>query len=106
MDQMVARREESASGSRWQCVDDLGKPGMPGNAPGYLTAVSAVVVAPNGDIYIADGHGTATNDRIVKYSKDGKFNGLCRARTYGAVPAGPMASPRSGSTPVEMEVAV
>jgi hypothetical protein len=51
----------------------LGKPGMPGDAPGYLSAVSAVVVAPNGDIYVADGHGAGTNDRIVKFSKDGKL---------------------------------
>ena len=51
----------------------LGKPGMPGNGPGYLTAGSAVVVAPNGDIYVGDGHGAGTNDRIVKFSKDGKF---------------------------------
>src|SRR6516164_9768386 len=49
----------------------LGKPGMPGNGPGYLSTGSAVVVAPNGDIYVADGHGAGTNDRIVKYSKDG-----------------------------------
>ena len=51
----------------------IGKPGMPGNAPGYLSSVSAVVVAPNGDIYVADGHGTGTNDRIVKFAKDGSF---------------------------------
>jgi DNA-binding beta-propeller fold protein YncE len=51
----------------------LGKPGMPGDAPGYLSAVSAVVVAPNGDMYVADGHGAGTNDRIVKLSKDGKL---------------------------------
>jgi len=51
----------------------LGKPGMPGDAPGFLSAVSAVVVAPNGDIYVADGHGTGTNDRIVQFSKDGRF---------------------------------
>jgi sugar lactone lactonase YvrE len=51
----------------------LGKPGMPGNDQDHLSAVSAVVVAPNGDIYVDDGHGTAPNDRIVKYSKDGKF---------------------------------
>src|ERR1700730_12307866 len=49
----------------------LGKPGMPGNGPGYLSAVSAIVVAPNGDIYVADGHGAGTNDRIMKFSKDG-----------------------------------
>src|SRR5215469_5765410 len=51
----------------------IGKPGMPGDGPGYLSAVSAVVVAPNGDIYVADGHGTGTNDRIVKFSGDGKL---------------------------------
>jgi DNA-binding beta-propeller fold protein YncE len=51
----------------------LGKAGMPGNDPGYLSGPSDIVVAPNGDIYIADGHGGQTNDRIVKFSKDGKF---------------------------------
>jgi sugar lactone lactonase YvrE len=51
----------------------IGKPGMPGNAPGYLSSVSAVVVAPNGDIFVGDGHGTGTNDRIVKFAKDGTF---------------------------------
>jgi DNA-binding beta-propeller fold protein YncE len=49
----------------------LGKPGMPGNGPGYLSAVSAVAVAPNGDIFVADGHGTGTNDRIMRFAKDG-----------------------------------
>src|SRR5262249_8721145 len=51
----------------------LNKPGMPGKGPGYLTTGSAVVVAPNGEIYVADGHGAGTNDRIVKFSKDGQF---------------------------------
>ncbi len=51
----------------------LGKPGMPGNAPGYLSEVSSVVVAPNGDIYVGDGHGNGSNDRVVKYAKDGTF---------------------------------
>src|SRR5262245_29030090 len=51
----------------------LGKPGMPGNGPGYLSTGSAVAVAPNGDIYVVDGHGEGTNDRIVKFSKDGTF---------------------------------
>ena len=35
--------------------------------------MSGVVVAPNGDIYVGDGHGTGTNDRIVKFAKDGTF---------------------------------
>ena len=51
----------------------LGKPGMPGDGSGYLSAVSAVVVAPNGDIYVVDGHGAGTNDRVVKFAKDGTF---------------------------------
>jgi sugar lactone lactonase YvrE len=51
----------------------LGKPGMPGNGPDYLNGPSGVVVAPNGDIYVADGHGGQTNDRIAKFDKTGKF---------------------------------
>jgi sugar lactone lactonase YvrE len=51
----------------------IGKPGMPGNGPAYLSSVSCVVVGPNGDIYVGDGHGTGTNDRIVKYARDGTF---------------------------------
>jgi DNA-binding beta-propeller fold protein YncE len=38
---------------------------------------SDVITAPNGDIFVADGHGVMqghqTNDRIVKLSKDGTF---------------------------------
>jgi DNA-binding beta-propeller fold protein YncE len=51
----------------------LGKPGQPGNNNELLDGPSGVVVAPNGDVYVADGHGTRSNDRIVKYDKTGKF---------------------------------
>jgi sugar lactone lactonase YvrE len=55
----------------------LGKPGEPGNAPGQFDTPSDVITAQNGDIFVADGHGIleghATNDRIVKLTKDGKF---------------------------------
>jgi streptogramin lyase len=51
----------------------IGKPGMPGDGPDMLDGPSDVAIAANGDIYIADGHGGNTNDRIVKYSRDGKF---------------------------------
>jgi DNA-binding beta-propeller fold protein YncE len=51
----------------------IGKPGMPGDGEDTLDGPSDVVVAPNGDIFVADGHGGNTNDRIVKFSKDGKF---------------------------------
>ena len=51
----------------------LGKPGMPGDGQDMLQRPSDVVIAANGDIFVADGHGGKTNDRIVKFSKDGKF---------------------------------
>jgi len=51
----------------------LGKPGVAGDGPDSFNSPSDVVVAPNGDIFVADGHGEKTNDRIVKLSKDGKF---------------------------------
>jgi DNA-binding beta-propeller fold protein YncE len=51
----------------------LGKPGVAGDGPDMFNSPSDVVVAPNGDIYVADGHGEKTNDRIVKLDKDGKF---------------------------------
>ena len=62
----------------------LGKPGVAGNGPDELNMPSDIVVAPNGDIFIADGHGEKTNDRIVKYSKDGKF-----IKTWGHHGSGP-----------------
>jgi DNA-binding beta-propeller fold protein YncE len=51
----------------------LGKPGVPGDGLDTFNSPSDVVVAPNGDIFVADGHGEKTNARIVKLSKDGKF---------------------------------
>ncbi|HEX3864686.1 MAG TPA: peptidyl-alpha-hydroxyglycine alpha-amidating lyase family protein [Stellaceae bacterium] len=51
----------------------LGHPGMPGDAPGYLNKPSAVTVAPDGTIFVADGHGGDSNARIVKFSATGQF---------------------------------
>jgi len=51
----------------------LGTPGNPGNGPNSFNAPSDVVVADNGDIFIADGHADDTNNRIVKFSSDGRF---------------------------------
>jgi sugar lactone lactonase YvrE len=54
-----------------QVLMTLGEPGVAGNDETHFRSPAAVVTAPNGDIFVADGHGS--NDRIVKYSKDGKF---------------------------------
>jgi DNA-binding beta-propeller fold protein YncE len=51
----------------------LGTPGVPGDGPAHFNAPSDVVVAANGDIFVADGHGDDTNNRIVKFSPDGRF---------------------------------
>jgi streptogramin lyase len=51
----------------------LGQQGAPGNGPDSFNQPSDVVVAANGDIFVADGHGGDSNARIVKFSSDGKF---------------------------------
>jgi DNA-binding beta-propeller fold protein YncE len=51
----------------------LGKAGVAGDGPDTFNRPSDVVTAPNGDIFVADGHGGDSNARIVKFSKDGKF---------------------------------
>jgi hypothetical protein len=51
----------------------LGKAGVKGDGQDTFNAPSNVLVAPNGDIFVADGHGGDTNARIVKLTKEGKF---------------------------------
>ena len=51
----------------------LGKAGVAGDGPDTFNQPSAVLIGPNGDIFVADGHGGDTNARIVKFTKDGKF---------------------------------
>jgi DNA-binding beta-propeller fold protein YncE len=49
----------------------LGKAGVTGDGSDTFNSPSDVLVAPNGDIFVADGHGGDTNARIAKFSKDG-----------------------------------
>lgn len=58
----------------------LGKAGVSGDGPDTLNEPCDVVTAPNGDIFVGDGHSGQnakappdTVARIVKFSKDGKF---------------------------------
>ena len=67
----------------------LGKAGVAGSGPDEFNAPSAVLVAPNGDIFVGDGHGGNTNARIVKFSKDGKF-----IKTWG----------KKGTAPGEIDI--
>jgi hypothetical protein len=49
------------------------KRAVAGNASDTFNRPSAVTTGPNGEIYVADGHGGESNARAVKFSKDGKF---------------------------------
>ena len=51
----------------------LGTPGVAGGGTDTFNRPTDVVVAPGGDIFVADGHGGGSNARIVKFSKDGRF---------------------------------
>lgn len=51
----------------------LGKAGVAGDGPDAFNMPSAVLIAPNGDIFIGDGHGGSSNARVLKFSKDGRF---------------------------------
>ena len=51
----------------------LGKPGIAAEGPDTFNQPSDVITAPNGDIFVADGHGRDSNARIVKFTKEGKF---------------------------------
>ena len=62
----------------------LGKAGQPGSGPDEFNAPSSVYVAPNGDIFVGDGHGRDTNARIVKFDKSGRF-----LKTWGRKGSGP-----------------
>ncbi|MGD9902127.1 MAG: peptidyl-alpha-hydroxyglycine alpha-amidating lyase family protein [Vicinamibacterales bacterium] len=57
----------------------LGKPGVPGNTRDTFNEPCDVITAPNGDIYVADGHSgqriedPTLNARIVKFDKSGRY---------------------------------
>lgn len=53
----------------------LGKPGVSGSGHDTFHEPNAVLVAPNGDIFVADGHepGPGHNARVVKLDPNGKF---------------------------------
>jgi DNA-binding beta-propeller fold protein YncE len=51
----------------------LGVPGEAGGGPDHFNSPSDIAIAPNGDIFIADGHNDNGNNRVVKFSKDGKY---------------------------------
>jgi hypothetical protein len=51
----------------------LGKSGTTGFATDRFDGASDVLVAPDGSIFVADGHSNKTNNRILKYDRKGNF---------------------------------
>src|SRR5262245_7159042 len=69
----------------------LGWPGVAGDPPAALNEPCAIAVAPNGDIYISEGHSgqqpkapETTVGRISRFDKDGKY-----IRSFGRLGSGP-----------------
>jgi len=65
-----------------QVLLTLGKAGGAA-APDYFYAPNDVVTAPNGDIFVSEGHG-AGNNRVLKFDKTGKF-----IKEWGKLGTGP-----------------
>jgi len=52
----------------------LGKAGVPGDGPDTFNQPNAVAIAPNGDIFVSDGHDRGKgNARVSKFTPEGKF---------------------------------
>lgn len=51
----------------------LGTAGVAGRTATTFTEPNTVAFAPNGDIFVGEGHGRNKGDRIVKFTKDGKY---------------------------------
>jgi len=69
----------SADGSK--VLMTLGTKGVSGDGPNQFNGVTDVAIAPNGDIFVSDGH---VNSRIVKFTKAGTF-----IKTWGKKGTGP-----------------
>lgn len=51
----------------------LGASAKAGNGPTHFNGPTDVVVAPNGNVFVSDGHELESNNRIVKFAADGTY---------------------------------
>ena len=73
----------------------LGTRKVTGTGPNQFSSPSDVVVGNNGDIFVADGHGEGTSERIVKFDRNGTFikewgksgNGACGTNEFSSAHA-------------------
>ena len=69
-------------GPAGQVLMTLGKAGIAGTGSDTFDQPSGIAIGANGDIFVTDGHGK--NDRVLKFSKDGRF-----IKTWGGHGPGP-----------------
>jgi len=62
----------------------LGKSGVAGSGEYEFISPSDIVIADNGDIFVADGHWQDGNNRVMKYAADGTF-----IKSWGGTGYGP-----------------
>ena len=51
----------------------LGEAGVAGSDTAHFNGPTDVAVAPNGDVFVSDGHEDASNNRVLKFTHEGKF---------------------------------
>jgi DNA-binding beta-propeller fold protein YncE len=51
----------------------LGEAGVAGSDTAHFNGPTDVAVSRNGDVFVSDGHEDASNNRVLKFSRDGKF---------------------------------
>jgi DNA-binding beta-propeller fold protein YncE len=51
----------------------LGTAGVAGSDSAHFDGPTDVVVAANGDVFVSDGHEAASNNRILKFTRDGRL---------------------------------
>jgi DNA-binding beta-propeller fold protein YncE len=51
----------------------LGQKGVSGSSSTLFDQPTDVVIAPNGDIFVTDSHRNGKNNRVVRFTKDGKY---------------------------------
>jgi sugar lactone lactonase YvrE len=73
----------------------LGTLKVTGDGPNTFSSPSDVVTGRNGDIFVTDGHGEGTNERVMKFDRNGEFimqwgtpgNGACGAGEFSSLHA-------------------
>ena len=51
----------------------LGKPGVSGSGPDLFDQPTDIAVAANGDLFVTDSHRNGKNNRVIHFTKDGRF---------------------------------